>query len=166
MFFKTLNLFVAFATLTNWSVTADHGLHDEIHFQESPVKMPFKVSDIQASYVPGENGDEDAFIIITGGCDAEKGNERANFGDGDLFACLSTTDRTLKFDPFDMSFTELKAAPHPRQRHAAVVYEGLVYVFGGRDNDDNLVAAIDVSKFQHSSVLCRSTLVLLFGRSS
>ena len=67
----------------------------------SPVKMPFKVSDIMANYVRGENGDEDGYILITGGCNSVKGNERITTENGtDLFACFSTSNRTLKFDPF------------------------------------------------------------------
>ena len=41
--------------------------------------MPFPISDIMANYMAGgENGndDEQGFIIITGGCDSLKGNER------------------------------------------------------------------------------------------
>lgn len=108
------------------------------------VKMPFPVSDVMANYMQGDNGDEDGFIIITGGCDSIKGNERANFGEDDLFACFSTSNVTLKFDPFANTFETMATMPHERQRHAAAVMNGELYVFGGRDSNDDLVAAIDV----------------------
>lgn len=116
----------------------------------SPVKMPFKVSDIMANYVPGENGDEDGYILITGGCNSVKGNERITANGTDLFACFSTSNRTLKFDPFTETFEELAQAPHERQRHAAVFSNGELYLIGGRDSDDALVASIDVCKTDYS----------------
>jgi hypothetical protein len=54
---------------------------------------------------------------------------------------------TLKFDPFANTFEVMAEMPHVRQRHTAAVMNGEVYVFGGRDSDDSLVAAIDVSGF-------------------
>lgn len=107
--------------------------------------MPFNVSDAIANYVPGENGAEDGFVIITGGCDSPKGNERINVDGQDLFTCVSTSNVTLKFDPFANTFEVLAEMPHARQRHTAAVMNGEVYVFGGRDSEDSLVAAIDVS---------------------
>lgn len=104
--------------------------------------MPFVVSDIMANYMPG-NDDENGFVIITGGCDSPKGNERVNFGGDDLFACLSTSNITLKFDPLANTFEEMAVMPRPRQRHAAAAMNGELFVFGGRDSDDNLVTAID-----------------------
>ena len=129
---------------------AAHSLNDELQFEFNSVKLPFPLSDMMANYVPGENGDEDGFVIITGGCDSVKGNERIQIdGDNgtkiDLFACVSTNVKTLKFDPFANTFTELAPAPHERQRHAAAVVNGEVYVVGGRDSNDELVTAIDVS---------------------
>ena len=109
--------------------------------------MPFPVSDVMANYMDyGE--DEEGFIIITGGCDSVKGNERIPDGLGlgeDLFACTGTSNATIKFDPFANTFTTLQPMPHARQRHAAAVVQGELYVFGGRDSLDNLVPAIDVS---------------------
>lgn len=107
--------------------------------------MPFKVSDVMANYMPGENGDEDGFIVITGGCNSLKGNERLTVDGKDLFACVSSSNATLKFDPFLNSFEIMMDAPHERQRHAAAVMNGELYVLGGRDSNDTLVTAIDVS---------------------
>lgn len=113
------------------------------------VKLPYPVSDIMATYVGGGatgSDDDSGFIIITGGCDSVKGNERSSW-DENLFVCMSTSNRTLRFDPFSDKVTEVAPAPHARQRHAAVVVDGIeVWVVGGRDTDDNLVTAIDVSR--------------------
>lgn len=100
---------------------------------------------MMANYMQGENGDEDGFIILTGGCNSTRGNERISVDSQDLFACLDTYDATLKFDPFANEFTELAPMPRPRQRHAAAVVNGELYVFGGRDSNDELVPQIDVS---------------------
>ena len=71
--------------------------------QWNSVKLPFPVSDVMANYMDyGE--DEDGFVIITGGCDSVKGNERIPDGLvdeetgevlSDLFACTSTSDCML-----------------------------------------------------------------------
>ena len=119
-------------------------LVDDLQFEWNKVKLPFAVSDITATYMHGDNGDDDGFIIVTGGCDSPKGNERANFGDGDLFGCFSTSNRTLLFDPFANDFKDMAVMPHPRQRHAAAVAHGELYLLGGRDSEDALVTAIDV----------------------
>jgi hypothetical protein len=107
--------------------------------------MPFPVSDVVANYMEGPNGDEDGFVIITGGCDTVEGNVRANFGGDDLFTCLRSGSRTLKFDPFTETFEAMSDMLHERQRHAGAVIDGEVYLVGGRDSNDELVAAIDVS---------------------
>ena len=122
--------------------------------------MPFPISDIMANYMAGgENGndDEQGFIIITGGCDSLKGNERIQVPaetntEGsetdemvDLFACLSTTNKAFKFDPFTQAITEIANLPNERQRHAAVVIQNELWLLGGRDSNDNVVTAIDVS---------------------
>ena len=107
--------------------------------------MPTPISDIMANYMPGPNGDEDGFIIVTGGCDTPKGNERANFGDGDLFACFVSGNKAYKFDPFTQKFVgTIPDLPHERQRHGGAVIDGELYLIGGRDSNDTLVAAIDV----------------------
>ena len=74
--------------------------------------MPFPLSDIMTNYMQGDNGDEDGFIIITGGCNSVNGNKRVNYGGDKLFACSSTSTKTLKFDPLANTFTEMANAPH------------------------------------------------------
>jgi len=123
------------------SQTVNSALVETLTWSWNDVKMPYPVSDAISTYVKGPNGDEDGFIIITGGCDHKDGNKR---GDGGNFYCLSVTTRTLKFDPFGNKFTELPGAPRPRYRHAAVLVGKKVYVIGGRDVDDNIVEHIDV----------------------
>lgn len=148
-FTTPLGSFTALAVLSGSTniVSTTAQLVDDLQFDWNEVKLPFAVSDIMATYMQGDNGDDDGFIIITGGCDSPKGNERANFGDGDLFACFSTSNKTLMFDPFANDFKEMAVMPHARQRHAAAVAHGELYLLGGRDSDDALVTAIDVRCF-------------------
>ena len=120
------------------TTAAEAQLVDDLKFEWNSVSMPFPVSDVMANYMDG-------VIIITGGCNSLKGNERVNFGEGDLFACMSTSSKTLQFDPETNAFTELADMPNERQRHAAAVVNGELYLLGGRDSNDDLVKAIDVS---------------------
>jgi len=120
--------------------TTDAHLKDNIDFSWNDVSLPFPLSDTTSNYMEGENGDEDGFVIIVGGCDSEKGNERL---EPTLFACLSTSNATLKFDPFKNTFTKLTPMPHARQRHTAAVINNKLYVIGGRDSNDALVPQID-----------------------
>jgi len=137
-----MKLFTALLALTSLCTTIAQ-LVDDVEFQWSSAKMPFPVSDVMANYMEGPNGDEDGFVIITGGCDAVNGNERANFGEDDLFSCFSSGNKTLKFDPFTESFETMTDMLHERQRHGGAVIDGELYVIGGRDSNDDLVAAID-----------------------
>mmetsp|Transcript_33437 Transcript_33437/g.49849 ORF Transcript_33437/g.49849 Transcript_33437/m.49849 type:complete len:440 (-) Transcript_33437:114-1433(-) len=118
---------------------------DDVEFSWSEATLPFPVSDVMANFIPDPQDEENGgFIIITGGCDSIKGNERANFGDGDLFACFSTSTKTLKFDPFTEQVKVMADMPNERQRHAAGVVNGKLVVIGGRDSNDELVSALDV----------------------
>jgi len=99
---------------------------------------------MMATYMQGSLGDENGYIIITGGCDDPLGNQRDPAVSMNLFFCTSVTSSTFKFDPFQSTITEMAQAPHARYRHAAAVANGKLFVFGGRDVNDTLVHAIDV----------------------
>jgi len=132
---------VAFALIISTSIQfTTASLEDNIEFSFNDVSLPFPISDTTSNYMEGELGDEDGFIIITGGCDSEKGNERI---EQHLFACSSTSNKTLKFDPYANSFMEMAEMPNQRQRHASAVIDGKLYVVGGRDSLDNIVPQID-----------------------
>lgn len=122
---------------------ANSQLLDTLAWSWNTVNMPYKVSDIVGTFVQGANGDEDGFIILTGGCDHENGNVKGE-GDDKYFYCNSVTKKALKFDPFGNYFTELKSAPRERYRHAAVAIGQKVFLIGGRDVKDALVAEIDI----------------------
>eukprot|EP00560_Eucampia_antarctica_P009719 CAMPEP_0197829398 /NCGR_PEP_ID=MMETSP1437-20131217/5838_1 /TAXON_ID=49252 ORGANISM="Eucampia antarctica, Strain CCMP1452" /NCGR_SAMPLE_ID=MMETSP1437 /ASSEMBLY_ACC=CAM_ASM_001096 /LENGTH=442 /DNA_ID=CAMNT_0043431035 /DNA_START=298 /DNA_END=1626 /DNA_ORIENTATION=+ len=123
------------------SHVANSELIEKLTWSWNTVKMNYKAADVIATYMKGPNGDEDGFIIITGGCDHVDGNVGADDGN---FYCGSITDKALKFDPFGNSFSELEAAPHKRYRHSAVAIGKKLYLIGGRDLQDNFVEEIDV----------------------
>lgn len=118
------------------------------------VKLPLKLSDMMANYMSNGGNDESGFILLTGGCDSLKGNERVNFDGEDLFACLSSSNVTLRFDPFANTFTTMAPMPHARQRHAAAAVGGHLVVVGGRDSNDDLVTEIDVRAVLTTRGLC------------
>ena len=73
-----------------------------------------------ANYLPGPTNDDGSgagLIVLTGGCDDPNGNVRVDGGGFDLFACLSTSRKTLGFDPYRERFEELQDMPRERQRH-------------------------------------------------
>jgi hypothetical protein len=154
-----------------------HTRHAFFLVQWNTVKMPFPVSDIMANYMSGPSGDDDdddeddGFVIITGGCDSVKGNERLtididNNETLDLFECMSVTNVTLKFDPVANTFTTMSPAPHARLRHAAAVVQGELYLLGGRDSLGNMVTAIDVRKNVVSVFFAGFCCLLLFRFSA
>jgi len=115
----------------------------KVSWDYSQAKLDMATSDQSATYLPGENGDEDASIILIGGCDSPKGNQGTH-ADRDFFECTSISSATYEFDPFGESVRKLAYAPHARARHAAVELGGEIWVLGGRDGGDALVSAVDV----------------------
>lgn len=73
------------------------------------------------------------------------GNVRNKTDDMSTFYCTSVTNATYVFNPFQHTFKRMADAPHPRYRHVAVTFNGELFLLGGRDVDDNLITAIDVS---------------------
>mmetsp|Transcript_19554 Transcript_19554/g.26844 ORF Transcript_19554/g.26844 Transcript_19554/m.26844 type:complete len:450 (-) Transcript_19554:117-1466(-) len=143
----TLSLILLSALPSNVDADHDHDHgHDHDHetllWDEGDIKMPYPLSDMSANVV---STNSDKFIVIVGGCDYEDGNvfvEDETYGD--FFACFSITDKVLKFSPKDGTFTSLRNAPRQRYRHAGVEIGGKLWVVGGRDVEDNLIAEIDV----------------------
>jgi len=118
-------------------------LRDSFPWVKNSVSLPFPTSDLSANYMKGENGDEDGFIVVFGGCDSPEGNQRNKTNDLFTFYCTSVTNATYIFNPFKNTFQRMADAPHPRYRHVAAIFNGELYVLGGRDLADNLVTAID-----------------------
>ena len=107
---------------------------------------------------------EQGFIVVFGGCDSPGGNERNKTNDLVTFYCTSVTNATYIFNPFKNTFQRMADAPHPRYRHVAAVFNGELYVLGGRDLADNLVTAIDVSFFH--ILLCKTSLESYYSVST
>lgn len=150
MMMLLLLLSISSSSTTTSIVVVQGHLIDDLQFEWNTLKMPFPLSDMMANYYDGGSDDgsgnkKKEIIIITGGCNAPNGNERVNFGDGDLFACMSTSNKTLIFDPYENTFVIMDDMPHERQRHAATIIDDNLYLLGGRDSNDELVTAIDVS---------------------
>jgi N-acetylneuraminic acid mutarotase len=80
-------------------------------------------------------------IIVTGGCSVHQicppGNDTFCF-------CGELTNKTEAFNPLTGQWTTLADMPRQRYRHAAVASENRLYVFGGRDVDDNIIEEVDV----------------------
>lgn len=106
-----------------------------------PETLPKPLSDMTATLIPAEMNNGDDIIYIAGGCSSEKGNE--NVGGNDFY-CLEVTNEMYAFNVKTKTFAKMKNMPEPRYRHAAVEIYGKLYIVGGRDVEDNLVAAINV----------------------
>jgi len=98
--------------------------------------LPKGISDMTATY-----SDSDSKIYIFGGCDS--GNTRADF-DPKMFICTNVSDEGFIFDPSDNSFNSTKTMPRERYRHSAAIWQGKIYLVGGRDVMDNIITDVDV----------------------
>lgn len=59
--------------------------------------------------------------------------------------CPSISDEVMVYSPKSDSYTTSNTTmPRARYRHAAVVVDTDVYVFGGRDINDGLISEVDV----------------------
>lgn len=127
------------------SVVVEANLVDTFTWVESSTSLPKPLSDMTATYMNGKGGsDTNGFIILFGGCDSPNGNQRDKSQSQMQFYCLSVTNSTFLYDPYQNSVTKVKDAPNPRYRHVAVSFNEEIYMLGGRDLADNFVTAIDV----------------------
>jgi len=102
-------------------------------FWSSRAAMPGARSDFTATVV----GDD--AIVVVGGCDSHQ------IDGGDFSFCPSVSAGAHKYAPASNEWTALAAAPRARFRHAAA-FDGehkILYVVGGRDVGDGLVAEVD-----------------------
>ena len=106
------------------------------------VHIPTALSDNTATYLPSTDT-----ILLAGGCNAENGNTfiDAEGEELDFFYCGSISDKLYGFRPEDGSFVTLADLPRQRYRHAAVLAGGKLWLLGGRNVQDEVVAEIDVS---------------------
>eukprot|EP00980_Cylindrotheca_fusiformis_P015678 scaffold4518_cov149-Cylindrotheca_fusiformis.AAC.13 len=117
-------------------LTPAFGLEDWV-FGTIDATLPKAVSDHTAVRSPG-----DGLIYLAGGCDSADGNVWN--ADAKTFLCGSVTDSFYSFDPVENQFKTLASLPQARYRHSSAVADNKVWVIGGRNLDDDLVAGIDV----------------------
>lgn len=127
---KLLSSAVACALL---AVTVEARVSREVKWSDVP-SLPTSLSDMSATTIGGK-------IYIIGGCNADQ--VRAPW-DNNMFYCATISDSCVVFDPSEEEYTACAPAPRQRYRHAAVAINGLVWVVGGRDDQDAIVTHIDV----------------------
>lgn len=143
-----LHLAYQFSVLTGLLTTASSASvpqmdFNPLKFSAGKTKMPYPVSDMTASVAPATSSSLDPLVFIVGGCDSPQGNVRAEWDD-QMFYCSTVTDRTIAYDPAQDTFVSKKNMLRERYRHAAAVVNGMIWVIGGRDADDNTVHEVDM----------------------
>eukprot|EP00948_MAST-09A_sp_MAST-9A-sp1_P001832 g1832.t1 len=78
------------------------------------------------------------FVFLIGGCTANQ--VLGSYG----YECPQITAATTKYDPINDKFYTLANAPRARYRHAAVVHNGKIYVYGGCSVTDAIIQEVDV----------------------
>ena len=117
--------------------------------------MPESKSDFSATYFDGaiegssaENKSSRS-IILLGGCSAENGNV---YIENEGFYCNIFSSTATIFFPETHEFGSMPDMPEARTRHTAAAVDGKLYVIGGRDGEDKVLANIIVSTFLTNAV--------------
>jgi hypothetical protein len=127
------------AAIVSVSILGPVQSEDTIDWRSLDSRLPKPLSDFTATLVS-----ETGVAYLAGGCDAPDGNV-FNATDGQ-FVCGSISSSLYSFDVSTETFSSLASLPRPRYRHAAAVNSdgSKLWLVGGRDNDENLVEAVDV----------------------
>lgn len=72
--------------------------------------------------------------------DSPRGNEFAD----DYFFCATVSDDFYVFSPLEWTFGSRETLPRQRYRHCAEIINNQLWLLGGRDVDDGLIAEVDV----------------------
>jgi Galactose oxidase, central domain/Kelch motif len=134
-----LILFVAFLFLpgvTSHDDGTDHTHNETLSWNILDTRLPTGLSDMTATL--GDNG----IVYIAGGCNSTNGNEYVD-AEG-LFVCLSITDTFYSFDIQTQELTTLAPLLQARYRHNAAHVQNQIWLTGGRDLEDNLIAEVEV----------------------
>ena len=119
-------------------------------WQALPVSIPTPLSDMSVAVLDG--GDAGKRVVLTGGCDSPLGNQYMEFDGFEFFACTSISSKAYTFSPkvpnntfqaWTGEFEELPDMPRERCRHASVVVGGKLCLFGGRDENDEIISEVD-----------------------
>ena len=125
------------------------GEHDTTMTKYSK-SMPFAASDFSATYLNApvlnsEDKNHKRSIVLIGGCAAENGNEWMDDEYGGGYYCTEFSKRAVAFFPENGEFKDLPEMSGFRSRHSAVTIDKKIYVIGGRDELDGLLADVLVS---------------------
>ena len=136
---------------------------DMLQFSTRTATLPRPLSDHTATYISTDGTSSDAKngrirassakssgkIYNIGGCDAVEGyirNGNAEAVDSSLnLYCPHVSHAVTEYDIAQDDFMERARMPVARLRHSATAIGDKIWVVGGRDRDDNIVAEIDVS---------------------
>eukprot|EP00039_Didymoeca_costata_P031597 m.35581 g.35581 ORF g.35581 m.35581 type:complete len:389 (+) comp8904_c0_seq1:651-1817(+) len=118
------------------SIQQSFGMGADVSVQwESLADIPIHISD--ASPVLNTKS---GLIYLAGGC-------AANQQPCDIYPfctyCPSLSKSLFEYNPLTNTWTALPDAPRARTRHATAIVDGVLYLLGGRDVDDALIALVD-----------------------
>lgn len=133
-----LALFVLIALSFGFTIGAS--TTNTIEWNTLEQTLPYPVSDMTATLIPGRKKTDDDIVLIAGGCSSEKGNQKVK----DNYYCTQVTNEMYAFNVRTKKFTKKKNMPQERYRHAAVAIYGKLYIAGGRDVEDKLIGEVIV----------------------
>ena len=96
--------------------------------------LPTAVADVTATVLPSQN-----MIVLVGGCDGGQ-----SCSSGPFCGCTNVTNAVQIYNPSTETWMVGPPAPSPRFRHSAALIDSKLYILGGRDIADNVLASVDV----------------------
>lgn len=104
--------------------------------------IPKPLSDHTASLL--QSSATNAVIFLAGGCDAPDGNVYDNATDSFVCNSISSSVYSFTITPTGGVWDQWPSMPTARYRHAAVAISNHLWVVGGRDLQDNVIATVNV----------------------
>jgi hypothetical protein len=110
-----------------------------IEWSSYGVNLPDKLSNFAVARNP-DNG----LIYFAGGCNSANGAKYDS--KKGAYQCSSVTSMLREFNPNTNSFRFIANMPRARYRHGMAFASNKLWVIGGRDLDDKVIRAVDVSE--------------------